>query len=553
MSEQLSGPGMAWASVVLGVAIDVPARFAVPVQVRNHDMKLSGWVSADGRDYAVPSGVITFLAVLPDGDLLQASTDIPSQSRARITLQRNRAPKRIAPRERPPLLEQQRTALRFLAQSSLDTYKRTREPSVVSAAIAAADELRLQLTSHATGVQFLQLLSSGTFPIFVAYSGNVTLKLVRLDQRMVADVSAMDERAELALQYLQAHRVREASTVLERHGLMLRNAEQSNDIVTILCWLHVQLASGQLEKVEEAAARLTQQHSNIADFAIIAAECAAARDDYRAALDYLAILQEAGLPLLYRSYVMATARLAGYLARKDPERSVDQGLRDVLSSISTRLESLASTVDPSSVLLVVLGQSLKAPSLTLSWWQRLAQPLIRITAPYIVKVGLLPAIRSEKGINVANAIDPTPSPANLATNVQNRGPSTFLQQTAGAAIVGLWAGMALYLMFRSGDAEVTWSRLALVFSSVQAVVFGAAGLLFGVTINRQRAERAEARADANQQDAERGRSLAAALKAEEPITVIEPSMASPLAPSRDQDLASQIATRHARLARQLFP
>ncbi|MEJ7715357.1 MAG: hypothetical protein WKF40_06495 [Thermoleophilaceae bacterium] len=40
---------------------------------------------------------------------------------------------------------------------------------------------------------------------------------------------------------------------------------------------------------------------------------------------------------------------------------------------------------------------------------------------------------------------------------------------------------------------------------VEAVAFAAAGLLFGSTVNRQRAEQAEQKANANQKDAEGGR------------------------------------------------
>ena len=91
-----------------------------------------------------------------------------------------------------------------------------------------------------------------------------------------------------------------------------------------------------------------------------------------------------------------------------------------------------------------------------------------------------------------------------------------------------------------------------------AVAFAAAGLLFGTTVNRQRAERAEAQAEANQKAAEGGRALAAALKADEPAVVREGGR--PRGPRElgeaDEAMdtaAVQLAARHARLAREFFP
>lgn len=545
----------AWASVVLAVAIDLPARFAVPVQVRTSDMKLSRWIPADGRYYEVPTGGITFLATLPEGEVMQTSTDLASGVRARITLQLERAALGTPPQQRPTLLDQQRTALRFLAQSSLDTYKRTRRPSMASAVVAAADELRLQLTSKAMGVQFLQLLSPGTFPMFVAYSGSVTLKLMRLERRMAADVFVMDERVELALLYLQAHRASDATVVLDLQSVTLWQAEQLKDVATVLGCLHIYLTAGRLEDVEETAIRLARRHPDVADFAIIAAECAAARNHHVTALAYLVKLQESGLPLLHRSYVLATVRLAAYAARDfnvSTENSVD---RDALSAVYARLQALAPSVDPSSVLLVVFGAHLNAPSLTLSTWQRISQGLIQLAAPYALRIVQRPTTVLRKGGRMSNVTDTAFSQtdtAKIEAHISDRIESVF-GRTAAAVVLILWVAMAVFLMRRTGDPEVTWSRLAWVFSSVEAVAFGAAGLLFGVTVNRQRAERAEARADANQKDADRGRSLAAALKAEEPTVVKESGVASIQSGARELDLASQIAARHARLARQLFP
>ena len=537
------------ASVVLPVAADVPARFAVPVQVRTADLKLARWIPADGRYHAVPIGTITFLATLPDGEVMQTSAEMSSGSRVRIMLPLAGARRKAVEAPRPTLLDQRQTALRFLAQSSLDSYRRTRKPSLASSAVAAADELRLGLASRAVGVQFLELLSPGAFPMFVAYSGSATLKLVRLERHLAADVAVMDQRVELALKYLHEHRGREAATLLELQHITLAKATQSSDVATTLGCLHILLTAGRLEGLEETAAGLASKHPDVADFAIIAAECAHARNDHEVALARLTTLQESGLPLLYRSYVLAAVRLAAYAARRFCVSTHESSSLGAASAVHERLQALAPHVDPSSVLLVVRTGKLDAPSFTSSLWQRWTQFLSRQASSYFVSIDQSSTRTSKKGREMSESTKASSQPDAAAMQ-------TNLGYAAGRAtailVIGLWAVAAVYLLTMTGTSEVTWSRLAWVFSSIEAVAFGAAGLLFGVTINRQRAERAEARADANQKDAERGRSLAAALKAEEPDVVHESAMILP-GQSRDMDQASQIAARHARLARQLFP
>jgi hypothetical protein len=111
-----------------------------------------------------------------------------------------------------------------------------------------------------------------------------------------------------------------------------------------------------------------------------------------------------------------------------------------------------------------------------------------------------------------------------------------------------FAAFTAYMIVRAGDeGEVTWTRLAWLFSSVEAIAFGAAGALFGATVHRERAEKAEADARRNAGDAARGHALAAALKAD-----ARPEDATRGLGETDGDGAS-VGARHARLARELFP
>jgi hypothetical protein len=61
--------------------------------------------------------------------------------------------------------------------------------------------------------------------------------------------------------------------------------------------------------------------------------------------------------------------------------------------------------------------------------------------------------------------------------------------------------------------EAQWVRAAYLFGSVEAIAFAAAGFLFGREVNRQRAEKAEARADKAQKEAGDAREGEADVKA----------------------------------------
>jgi len=119
-----------------------------------------------------------------------------------------------------------------------------------------------------------------------------------------------------------------------------------------------------------------------------------------------------------------------------------------------------------------------------------------------------------------------------------------------AALVALaaFAAFTAYMIGQAdGENEVTWTRLAWLFSSVEAIAFGAAGALFGVSVQRERAENAEADARLNADEAARGRALAAAVKAE------APAAATRTRGEPEEEETTSVAARHARLARELFP
>ena len=90
-----------------------------------------------------------------------------------------------------------------------------------------------------------------------------------------------------------------------------------------------------------------------------------------------------------------------------------------------------------------------------------------------------------------------------------------------AGALGVWALFTIYLLTQVNAEEVTWTRIAWVFASVEAIAFAAAGALFGTAVQRANVEKAEERADSaegvadfNREDATKGRVLAASLQAD---------------------------------------
>ena len=121
---------------------------------------------------------------------------------------------------------------------------------------------------------------------------------------------------------------------------------------------------------------------------------------------------------------------------------------------------------------------------------------------------------------------------------------------AAAIVLIAFGAFVVYLISQQSADELVWTRLAWVFSSVEAIAFGAAGALFGSSIQRSRAEKAEEAAAKNADAASKGKALAAAIKAD--ASAAETKALEALGPGVAQ-AASSVAARHAALANELFP
>jgi hypothetical protein len=130
-----------------------------------------------------------------------------------------------------------------------------------------------------------------------------------------------------------------------------------------------------------------------------------------------------------------------------------------------------------------------------------------------------------------------------------------------AVLVGFGV-MVAFVIGRVDADERTWTRLAWLLSSVEAIAFGAAGAIFGASVQRDRAVSAERRADRNQRDAVAGRTLAETIKAgaetppaDTPAVEVAPPAegAKSLGDATGRGREAAPAAPYVELARRLFP
>src|SRR5215204_1451362 len=85
----------------------------------------------------------------------------------------------------------------------------------------------------------------------------------------------------------------------------------------------------------------------------------------------------------------------------------------------------------------------------------------------------------------------------------------------------IWVAFVVVMLLASDSGDKTWTRLTFVFASVEAIAFAAAGALFGVSVQRERVQKAEEKADVHAREAANGRALAAVSIADEAATAAQ--------------------------------
>jgi hypothetical protein len=133
---------------------------------------------------------------------------------------------------------------------------------------------------------------------------------------------------------------------------------------------------------------------------------------------------------------------------------------------------------------------------------------------------------------------------------------------AAIVVLAAWLLFLGIMTLHTNAAELEWARLTAILGSLEAVAFGAAGALFGVTIQRQRvddakehAAKAEERAEVAHKKAEEqtsaaanGKALAAAIKSRAKPGVLGQGLER-VSTVQSQGADDELVT----LARELFP
>jgi len=135
---------------------------------------------------------------------------------------------------------------------------------------------------------------------------------------------------------------------------------------------------------------------------------------------------------------------------------------------------------------------------------------------------------------------------------QRSGISGLPMYVAIAAVL-VWVAFLVVMLLSTDASESEWTRLTFIFASVEAIAFTAAGALFGITVQRERVEKAEQRAEQNESEAASGRALAAINLADEAqaIEQDEESALESYGPAQAKE--GEVRRRHAEAARRLFP
>ena len=386
---------------------------------------------------------------------------------------------------------------------------------------------------------------------------------IKLEAGGIGQVVLEDDDLLRALSFLHSGQLRDARRLIEPIVEQLKE-RQPQDAVEAIVAGYVLLATHELDGNASWCADLPAREPWLPDALVIAAEWFAVGGHHLTASAYLRQLEDVGLPVFTYGYERAVARLGLYasqpLARPHnphehasyaPERGdvrtrMAQQLapwdRGACEQVLASLARWSPSIDRSAPTLTIRSLSVargRSRSLGRFRTTLLRQALTTLS-------GSVPGRRGTMSST-------TDTPSNQVTE-QSRILGGAALAAAALALL-LWAVFTAFMIVKANtDSEVQWARLAYLFASVEAVAFGAAGAMWGTTINRQRAEQAEQRAAVNERDASNGRALAASQIAEAGDLV---DLTSDSALQRmgggPERAASEVLQRHAKQARLLFP
>jgi hypothetical protein len=361
--------------------------------------------------------------------------------------------------------------------------------------------------------------------------------------------------------FLQAGQVREARQLAEPLAAA-REAGDEGDPLARVALGYVLLASHELGPWSGWPGELPVDEDWLPDAFVVAAEWFAAGGHHLTASRHLAQLVDVGMPVFTYGYERALGRLRLYseptpASRRDRARRADTDARTRASQQLGPWDRIACQRTLARLLEASPSIDLDRPTVTIrrattKKRKTARRPLSR--APLIERldrIGTTSAKRNRRSKAMSEQ-----DGAQDGGGGEEQTPVRGIALIAAIVALVLWAGFTAYMITKAGtDKEVTWTRLAWLFASVEAVAFAAAGAIWGTTVNRQRAEAAEKRADANAADAANGRALASSQIAEggEIADVDTESALQRMGGGAADRGKVEVLQRHAKQARMLFP
>jgi hypothetical protein len=233
-------------------------------------------------------------------------------------------------------------------------------------------------------------------------------------------------------------------------------------------------------------------------------------------------------------------------------------LSPVAAELRHRYTLLFSQADPDSVTLA-FAPAVLSTSVVHSVLRRVRQAMIWLVRWKNRGHGWIAVNRDRFNPAWADAQEAVRVISKKGLSMSSKTPSRTGTVVAAAAVV-LWAAFTVWLALDIHIEQIEWARLAWLFGSVQAVAFAAAGALFGTAVQRDRAEKAEERADSaqaeadNQRDlASRGRALGALLQSKDDSSDEDQGDAGMRSMGGNNgDAESDLRRQYAQMSRALF-
>jgi hypothetical protein len=372
-------------------------------------------------------------------------------------------------------------------------------------------------------------------------------------QSALADAEAMSTIA-----YLESGQVMEAWELAARRLPELLNRRMGDPCAAAAVG-YVLLQRWEFDKLAPWCFDLPHEHPWLGDGYVIAAEWHAHAGNHVTALNYLHRLRKSDLPVFTIGLSRALERLAAYraLSIEHPPsvRAAREGAGNPRASPAAQLLNRWDIEDAAVAYRELTDRTahvaLEAVTIvkeeeTRPTWRF---SLVIAAQRAVDWMAMRSAIQTTpKGVTAMGAAEPNEQPKEQRSGI------TGIPMIVAIGAILVWVVFAIAMLLQAAAAgEITWNRLSFIFASVEAIAFAAAGALFGVTVQAQRVQQAEAKADANARDAANGRALAAINLADE-AQVIEQDREGAFeryGPADAKD--AEVRRRHAEAARRLFP